>query len=149
MTRHISEIRPRWADMDAYAHVNNVAWSVYVQEARAQMFGFRLRGTPGQSLLGSLVVARMRMWFHRPLVLTGSPLTARTWISELRAATVTVVCELHDDADSAGVAYCRARTVLAPFDFTADRPRRLTPEETATLQPFVEAAEPAHVSPAR
>ena len=77
--------------MDAYQHVNNVAWATYVQEARAQMFAFRLRGTPGESLLGSLVVARSRFWYQRPLIVRPEPLIAHTWISELRAAAITVV----------------------------------------------------------
>ena len=149
MSRYRSEIRLRWGDMDSYQHVNNVSWSVYVQEARASMFGFRLRGTPGETLLGSLVVARARLWFQRPLIVRAAPLVAHTWISQLRAAAVTVECELHDDETGEGTAYCRSRTVLAPFDFDADRVRRLTPEEMATLEPFVEALEPAQVSPGR
>jgi acyl-CoA thioester hydrolase len=124
--------------MDSYQHVNNVAWAVYIQEARAQMFAFRLRGTPGETLLGSLVVARARLQFQRPLIVRAAPLVAHTWITELRAATVTVECELHDDERADGRAYCRARTVLAPFDFRADRVRRLTAEETRTLEAFVE-----------
>lgn len=128
--------------MDAYQHVNNVSWSVYIQEARAQMFAFRLRGTPGESLLGSLVVARARFWFLRPLIVRGQSLVAHTWISELRAAAITVECELRDDETIEGPAYCRGRTVLAPFDFAADRPRRLTPEETAALEAFREVPEP-------
>jgi acyl-CoA thioester hydrolase len=146
LTRHTCEIRLRWGDMDAYQHVNNVSWAVYIQEARAQMFAFRLRGTPGESLLGALVVARARFWFLRPLIVRGQSLVAHTWISELRAAAVTVECELHDEERSQGGAYCRARTVLAPVDFRADRLRRLTPEETRTLEQYLE--NPA-LSPAR
>jgi acyl-CoA thioester hydrolase len=143
MTRHLCEIRLRWGDMDAYQHVNNVSWAVYVQEARAQMFAFRLRGTPGESLLGSLVVARARFFYRRPLIARPQPLVAHTWISELRAAAITVECELRDDETTEGPVYCAARTVLAPFDFSGARLRRLTPEETAALSDFSEQSEPA------
>jgi acyl-CoA thioester hydrolase len=142
MTRHHCEIHLRWGDMDAYQHVNNVSWAVYVQEARAQMFAFRLRGTPGESLLGSLVVARARFFYRRPLTARPQPLVAHTWVSELRAAAITVECELRDDETTDGPVYCGARTVLAPFDFSADRLRRLTPEETTVLAMFLEQAEP-------
>jgi acyl-CoA thioester hydrolase len=135
--------------MDAYQHVNNVSWATYVQEARAQMFAFRLRGTPGESLLGSLVVARSRFWYQRPLIVRPEPLIAHTWISELRAAAITVECELRDDDRIEGPAYCRGRTVLAPFDFAADRLRRLTSEETVVLEAFLEAPTPDELSRAR
>ena len=38
MARHVVELKPRWADMDAYGHVNNVTWLEYLQEARIDLF---------------------------------------------------------------------------------------------------------------
>jgi len=138
--RHRTEIPLRWGDMDSYQHVNNVSWAVYVQEARARMFAFHLRGTPAESLLGALVVARVRISYLRPLIVRPEPLIAQTWISEMRAASITVECELHDEHFDGG-AYCTASTVLAPFDFAADRLRRLTEGERAALADFVQPGE--------
>jgi len=133
--KHRTEILVRWGDMDSMAHINNIAWAAYLQEARAHMFGFHLRGTDAQSLLGSLVVAKIRIRFLRPMVAGLEPLVAHAWISEVRAASLTVECELGDDPTGP---YCTGTTVLAPFDFTADRLRRLTAAETVVLQEFVE-----------
>lgn len=30
-------LKPRWSDLDAYSHVNNVTWLEYLQEARVEM----------------------------------------------------------------------------------------------------------------
>jgi acyl-CoA thioester hydrolase len=123
--------------MDSMAHINNIAWTAYLQEARAHMFGFRLRGTPAEGLLGHLVVAKVRVRFLRPMLASTKPLVAHTWVSAVRAASLTVECELGEDP--AGP-YCTGTTTLAPFDFTADRLRRLTVAEREALSEFVEPA---------
>lgn len=45
MARHIFRCPLRWADMDAFGHVNNVAFLRYLEEARID-FMFRL--APGE-----------------------------------------------------------------------------------------------------
>jgi acyl-CoA thioester hydrolase len=135
--RHRGEILVRWGDMDSMAHINNIAWTAYLQEARAQMFGFRLRGTAAESLLGHLVVAKVRVRFLRPMLASTKPLVAHTWISAVRAASLTVECELGDDP--AGP-YCVGTTTLAPFDFAANRLRRLHEAEREALSEFTEPA---------
>lgn len=135
--KHRSEILLRWGDMDSMAHINNIAWTAYLQEARVDMFRSRLRGTAAQSLLGALVVAKIRVRFLRPMLASTQPLVAHTWISAARAASLTVECELGDDpADP----YCTGTTTLAPFDFAADRLRRLTDAEREALSEFTVTA---------
>lgn len=126
-------LQMRWADMDANAHVNNVSYAAYLQEARAQLFAAAARegGTP---LLGTLVVVRMRVDYLRPLVFQVEPILALTWLSEIRASTVTVECEIHAD----DTASCRGTTTLAPFDFVAGRPRRISPAERTALERFLD-----------
>ena len=62
------------------------------------------------------------------MVATTAPLVATTWISQVRAASSP------SSANSATTQvgpYCTGPTVLAPFDFAADRLRRLTETEAA------------------
>ncbi|MGQ0465544.1 MAG: acyl-CoA thioesterase [Sporichthyaceae bacterium] len=135
--RHRTELQLRWGDMDAYGHVNNVAYAAYTQEARARMFAFHLRDTQARTLLGTLVVAKLRIQWKRQLWARPEPLIATTWISQVRAASLVVECEL-GDADPADGPYCTASTVLAPYDFAEQRVRRLTEAETEALSEFVE-----------
>lgn len=136
--RHRCELQIRWGDMDAYQHINNVAWSAYLQEARARMFAFHLADTDAASLLGTLVVARLRIQWRRPLLARSEPLVATTWIGELRAASLTVECELDDAEPSPAGPYCTGSTVLTPFDFVAEAIRRLTSAESDALAQFLE-----------
>ena len=58
MARHIFRCPLRWADMDAYGHINNVAFMRYLEEARIDLM-FRLAPTSGSaSFSGGSVVAR-------------------------------------------------------------------------------------------
>lgn len=136
--RHRTELQIRWGDMDAYRHVNNVAYAAYVQEARARMFAFHLRDTEARTLLGTLVVAKLRIQWRRQLFDRPEPVLATTWISQVRAASLVVECALDDVEPSEAGPYCTASTVLTPFDFAAERVRRLTEAETKALAEFVE-----------
>jgi acyl-CoA thioester hydrolase len=65
-------------------------------------------------------------------------------VVEVRAASFTLGYELTTQADGEEpVVHARATTVLTPFVFTADRPRRLTAEERNRL---TEGCEPAPVA---
>jgi acyl-CoA thioester hydrolase len=130
--RHTVEIGMRWADMDVNAHVNNVAYATYMQEARAHLFALHDAGGRAPLVRG-LVVVRMHLDWLRPLVYRPEPVTAHTWFSSVTAATVTVECEIRAD----DLLYARGTTTLALFDFEADRPRRITPAERDALTPYL------------
>lgn len=46
----------RWGDMDAYGHVNNVAYMRYLEEARVQLLGSMGKGDIAASPTGPVVV---------------------------------------------------------------------------------------------
>ena len=50
----------------------------------------------------------------------------------------------HEDADGARTVYLRAKTVLTPYIFATEQPRRLTADERETLSSFLE---PEDVTP--
>ncbi|MGX1474785.1 UNVERIFIED_CONTAM: acyl-CoA thioesterase FadM [Streptomyces canus] len=54
------------------------------------------------------------------------------WITEIRAASFTIAYEVKDGDD----VYVRASTVIVPFDFEAQRPRRITAEEREFLEEY-------------
>jgi acyl-CoA thioester hydrolase len=56
------------------------------------------------------------------------------WIENVRGAQFTVRYEMYDR----GTIAARAATVCVTFDFTTDRPRRLTNEERAILAGFAD-----------
>lgn len=113
--------------MDAYGHVNNVVFLRYLEEARID-FLFR----PDKDFQQGSVVARHEIDYKRQLVHRHDPVDVELWITEIRAASFTITYEVKD----ADTVYVRASTVVVPFDFEAQRPRRITAEEREFLQEY-------------
>ncbi|MEU0048602.1 thioesterase family protein [Streptomyces sp. NPDC006309] len=130
--RHIYRCPLRWADMDAYGHVNNVVFLRYLEEARID-FLFR----PDKDFKQGSVVARHEIDYKRQLVHRHEPVDIELWITEIRAASFTLSYEVKDG----DLVYVRASTVIVPFDFDAQRPRRITAEEREFLREYMDAAE--------
>ncbi|NEY34506.1 acyl-CoA thioesterase [Streptomyces sp. PRKS01-65] len=127
--RHIYRCPLRWADMDAYGHVNNVVFLRYLEEARID-FLFR----PDKEFKQGSVVARHEIDYKRQLVHRHAPVDIELWVTEIRAASFTLAYEVKDGDQI----YVRASTVIVPFDFEAQRPRRITEEEREFLQEYME-----------
>ncbi|MGW1166925.1 acyl-CoA thioesterase [Streptomyces sp. NPDC002550] len=130
--RHIYRCPLRWSDMDAYGHVNNAIFLRYLEEARIDFLS--LRGK--ESKQGS-VVARHEIDYKRQLVHRPTPVDIELWVTQVRAASFTVTYEVKDT----DVIYVRASTVVVPFDFETQRPRRLTAEEREFLQRYTDDAD--------
>ncbi|MEW2130123.1 thioesterase family protein [Streptomyces sp. NPDC005435] len=127
--RHIYRCPLRWADMDAYGHVNNVVFLRYLEEARID-FLFR----PDKDFQQGSVVARHEIDYKRQLVHRHAPVDIELWVTEIRAASFTLTYEVKDD----DLVYVRASTVIVPFDFEAQRPRRITAEEREFLGEYTD-----------
>ncbi len=120
--------------MDAYGHVNNVVFLRYLEEARID-FLFR----PEKDFKQGSVVARHEIDYKRQLVHRHSPVDIELWITQIRAASFTIAYEVKDGDQI----YVTASTVIVPFDFEAQRPRRLTAEERDFLAEYRDDAEEA------
>ncbi|MCF2130743.1 acyl-CoA thioesterase [Strepomyces sp. STD 3.1] len=132
--RHIYRCPLRWADMDAYGHVNNVVFLRYLEEARID-FLFR----PEKDFQQGSVVARHEIDYKRQLVHRHHPVDIELWVTEIRAASFTLTYEVKDG----DVVYVRASTVIVPFDFQTQRPRRITAEEREFLREYTDEKEEA------
>ncbi len=113
--------------MDAYGHVNNVVFLRYLEEARID-FLFR----PEKDFKQGSVVARHEIDYKRQLVHRHRPVDIELWITEIRAASFTITYEVKDPEQ----VYVRASTVIVPFDFATQRPRRITAEEREFLEEY-------------
>ena len=139
--RHVYECPMRWADMDLLGHVNNVVYVDYLQEARVDML--RTHGPAARTgeLAEGVVVVRHEVTNHAPLTLRVRPVKIEWWVTEVRAASFTMAYEIFqddpEDEDGRRV-YLRATTLLTPYVFATERPRRLTDVERETLQAFLE-----------
>jgi acyl-CoA thioester hydrolase len=113
--------------MDAYGHINNVVFLRYLEEARID-FLFR----PDKDFQQGSVVARHEIDYKRQLVHRHAPVDIELWVTQIRAASFTLTYEVKDPDQ----VYVQASTVIVPFDFEAQRPRRLTAEEREFLEEY-------------
>ena len=144
--RHVYYCPLRWADMDSLGHVNNVTYVDYLQEARVDMLAVHAPETGGEALAEGVVVVRHEVEFLAPLVFRPDPVRIETWVSRIRAASFTMRYEILDELpDGERRVYTRASTVLTPFVFATERPRRISEAENDVLQGFYEAGEEARV----
>jgi acyl-CoA thioester hydrolase len=138
--RHRYECPLRWADQDLLGHVNNVVYVDYLQEARVDML--RTHGPAAQTgrLAEGVVVVRHQVHYLAPLAFRFRPVTIECWVTEIRAASFTMAYEVFHDTDEGRRVYLRATTVLTPYVFASERPRRLSDTERAALEAFLDPA---------
>jgi acyl-CoA thioester hydrolase len=83
--------------------------------------------------------------YRSPLTYRFQPVSIECWVTDIRAASFTMAYEVfHEDADQPDGrrVYLRATTVLTPFIFESERPRRLSDEERSALATYVEDSPP-------
>jgi acyl-CoA thioester hydrolase len=134
MARFVARCAMRWSDMDAYGHVNNTAYLAYLEQARVSMFLDRY----DSSFSGGSVVKHHEITYLRPVVYHPEPLRLELWVDQVRAASFRVLYDVFDGDTLAA----KASTTLVMFDFTTDRPRRITGEERAVLLSYADAPAP-------
>lgn len=110
----------RWSDLDAQGHVNNALLIDYLQEARVAF----LATNPESTLLrDGLVVVGHQIAYRRPVRYSAGGVEIELGTVALGGARYELGYRLMQD----GKDVADARTVLCPFDFTTQRPVRLTP----------------------
>ena len=141
--RHLYRCPLRWADLDLLGHVNNVTYVDYLQEARVDMFRTHAPDSRADDLAEGVVVVRHEVTYVSSLTFGFEPVAIECWFTEIRGASFTRAYE-EFSVDESGdrTVYLRARTLLTPYVFATERPRRLHPEEKESLSRLLEPDEP-------
>jgi acyl-CoA thioester hydrolase len=134
VARHLFDCHLRWGDMDAYGHVNNVAFLSYLEEARVDMLFVDARDHGASRLADGVIVVRHEIDYRRPLDFRPEPVRIETWVTAINNASFRLAYDICDDA----AVYATAATTLAPFDLERQRLRRLLPEDKAILAKYVD-----------
>jgi acyl-CoA thioester hydrolase len=133
----------RWADLDLLGHVNNVVYVDYLQEARVDLL--RHHGPAAQAeggLAEGVVVVRHEVQFVEPLTFHFRPVSIEVWVTEIRAASFTLAYEVFQETEEGRRVHLRASTLLTPYVFATERPRRLSGSEQEALSKYLEPGEP-------
>lgn len=139
MPRRRIPVHLRWADMDAYGHVNNVVFLRLLEEARIAALA-ATGGDEGGSMLDSgVLVGRAEIEYLVPLRFRHEPVAVDVWVSQVGGASFDLGYEVYDGAgaavvgDPSSVVYARAETTMVVYDLDRGRPRRLAEHERTRL----------------
>ena len=134
MTRQRVPVPMRWADQDPFQHVNNAAFLTYLEQARVEIFFSDAKEEGVTTLSEGVVVVRHEIDYKQPVIYSARPLIVECWISQLRAASYRVDYQVYDGETLA----VKANSLLATYDIQAARPRRITQDERAYLERFLD-----------
>lgn len=135
MPRISVELQQRWADLDAYRHVNNVTYARYFEEARIRVFsdGGTSEKTGLEGLFrddtnegAKMVVGSQTIDFLQPLDYGHASVTVDLWIGRLGGSSFDLNAELI--AGEERNVYARCVTTAVLVDGLTMRPIRLPAE---------------------
>lgn len=115
----------RWADADAYGHVNNALYLRFMEEARTRMFQEVLAADEAGRRRNAFVVSSASLDFRAPLHYREDPVDVHIWVTQSRAVSFELAYEIRD----VDQLYAKGTTVIAAYDLDSGRPRRLTDGE--------------------
>jgi len=126
---YLSMVRPRWSDMDAFGHVNHAKMVTLLEEARVPLLFDEASRAGLTEFAKGMVVVRLAVHYRAPIVVDGQAIRVEVTLRELKFASLTLDYRVHSGPSEEGEPAVTAETVLAPYDVTSGRPRRLTDAE--------------------
>jgi acyl-CoA thioester hydrolase len=115
--------------MDAYGHVNHANTVTLLEEARIDLLFVEASRHDAAGIANGVVVARLVVDYHAPLLATGSTVRVEVSVREMRPASFTLAYTVHSGLLADDPVVATAETMLVPYDLKAARPRRLSETE--------------------
>ena len=129
-------IHLRWADLDAFNHVNNATMLKLLEEARVRVFWLPVVGedAPDTAVIeagadaGELtLIARQEIEYLAPVPYRRDPLDVQLWFGKLGGSSVEVCYEVYSPiGDAPQVLYARASSSVVLVDAVTFRLVRLS-----------------------
>ena len=132
--RHKCQLQIRWADLDAFRHINNATYLVYMQEARADFTWFSRIANGKEPMLADMVVARAEVDYLSPIHETGTTLDVEIYIEKISNSSFVMVYEMSQGS----TLRARGKTVQVGVDMETEKARRLRDSEREFLSQYLE-----------
>ncbi|MFZ2228484.1 MAG: thioesterase family protein [Candidatus Nanopelagicaceae bacterium] len=133
---HHTTLQARWADLDAFGHVNNAAYLVLVQEARADFTWYSRKLLGQKPILADMVVARAEVDFLEPIYEGGIEVDVAITVARLGNSSFA----LNYVISHQGLIHARANTVQVAVSMETKKSRPLTEEERSFLSDYLEVS---------
>ncbi len=123
--KYTTPIDIRFADLDAYGHVNNALYLTYLEQARIRLFQEHFGAFLDSGLM--FLVVRAECDYHLPIAMN-DPLRVTVMADQVRHTSFVFSYRLHDGGDRL---YADAKTTMVCYDPKRRRPVAIPPEMKA------------------
>lgn len=132
--RHHSTQTVRWGDLDAFGHLNNAAYLVIVQEARADWTWYSRQPLGLPPMFADMVVARAEVDYILPIYVGSFDVDVAIWVSRIGNSSFDLMYEI---TSPEGV-HARSKTVQVAVNMETKKARRIYDEEKEWLTQYLE-----------
>ena len=128
-----SKVFVRWADLDAFGHVNNAVYLTYSELARVEWGGKQFAPKDSGSVLVEMTVAHSEVDYLIPITKFGVDYDVNLWVENIGNTSFTVAYEVVRD----GVVFAKMKTVQVMIDIKMMKPRPINEVERAFLNQYL------------
>lgn len=124
----------RWGDLDAFGHLNNAAYLVIVQEARADWTWYSREPLGLPPVFADMVVARAEVDYLVPIYEGSFDVDVAIWVSRIGNSSFDLIYEI----SSPQGLHARAKTVQVAVNMETKKARRIYDDEKEWLKTYLE-----------
>jgi len=124
----------RWGDLDAFGHLNNAAYLVLVQEARADWTWYSREPQGLPPMFADMVGARAEVDYLVPIYEGNFDVDVAMWVSRIGNSSFDMMYEI----TSPQGLHARAKTVQVAVSMETKKARRVSEEEKQWLAQYLE-----------
>ena len=131
--KFISKVFVRWADLDAFGHVNNAVYLTYSELARVEWGGKQFAPKDPGSVLVEMTVAHSEVDYLIPITKFGVDYDVNLWVESIGNTSFTMAYEVTRD----GVVFAKMKTVQVMIDLAKMKSRPISETERAFLTKYL------------
>jgi acyl-CoA thioester hydrolase len=128
-----SKVFVRWADLDAFGHVNNAVYLTYAELARVEWGSKQFAPKQGSSVLVEMTVAHSEIDYLIPITKHGVDYDVILWVESIGNSSFVVAYEVTRD----GVVFAKMKTVQVMIDIEKMKSRPISDTERAFLNKYL------------
>jgi acyl-CoA thioester hydrolase len=132
--KFISKVFVRWADLDAFGHVNNAVYLTYAELARVEWGSKQFAPKQGSSVLVEMTVAHSEVDYLLPITKFGVDYDVNLWVESISNSSFVMAYEVTKD----GVVFAKMRTVQVMIDLAQMKSRLINEKEREFLSKYLE-----------
>jgi len=132
--KHHFPLSVRWADIDAFGHVNNATYLTYIQEARVDFTWYSRKRKNEKPLLLDMVVARIEVDYILPIYEGHTIFDIAVWVERIGTSSFTLAYEVSEGP----TVYARAKSIQVAVSMESKTSRPLNDLEREFLNEYLE-----------